>query len=152
MKYFKIREFECRCGCCMPWKVKENVKALVERVLDPARERLGMPVVVNSGYRCEIRNMTVGGAVGSQHVLGEAADVRVEAGNDGFTDSRRDGNLELARIILERGNFDQMILEECDTAGRPMWVHVSWKRNGVNRREVLRKMEGCDELERIYSL
>ena len=141
MKYFRIEEFTCRCGCEMPTAVKENVKALVERVLDPVRERLGKAIVVNSGYRCAVRNKVVGGAPQSQHVLGEAADIRVES---------RNGNLELARIIAERDVFDQLILEECDAEGRPMWVHVSWKKSGMNRHQVLRKMEGCDDYERIY--
>ena len=99
-----------------------------------------------------IRNMVVGGVARSQHVLGEAADVRVESRSYGASEEMRNGNLEMARIILERDDFDQLILEECDSAGRPMWVHVSLKRNGVNRRQVFRKMEGCDELERIRGM
>ena len=149
MRYFKLEEFACRCGCDMPSEVKANLKALVERVLDPVRERLGKAIVVNSGYRCAIRNMVVGGVARSQHVLGEAADVRVESRSYGASEEMRNGNLEMARIILERDDFDQLILEECDSKGRPMWVHVSWKRNGVNRREAFRKAEGCDEMERI---
>lgn len=35
----------------------------------------GKPVVVNSGYRCPRRNVAVRGALNSQHVLGNAADV-----------------------------------------------------------------------------
>ena len=140
MRYFKVKEFACRCGCEMPLDVKENVKALVEMMLDPARERLGKAIVVNSGYRCAIRNMVVGGAAHSQHTRGEAADVRADT---------RNANLELARIIAERDVFDQLILEECDVEGRPMWLHVSWKRNGMNRHEVLRKPEGCDDMVRL---
>ena len=94
----------------------------------------------------------MGGVARSQHVLGEAADVRVESRSYGASEEMRNGNLEMARIILERDDFDQLILEECDSAGRPMWVHVSLKRNGVNRRQVFRKMEGCDELERIRGM
>lgn len=30
---------------------RENLRRLAERVLDPARERLGAPIYVNSGYR-----------------------------------------------------------------------------------------------------
>lgn len=147
-----MEEFACRCGCDMPSEVKANLKALVERVLDPVRERLGKAIVVNSGYRCAIRNMVVGGVARSQHVLGEAADVRVESRSYGASEEMRNGNLEMARIILERDDFDQLILEECDSAGRPMWVHVSLKRNGVNRRQVFRKMEGCDVMERIRGM
>ena len=38
----------------------------------------------------------------------------------------------LARIIVENGKFDQLIIY-------PTFVHVSWKRQGGNRKEVLRK-------------
>ena len=55
--------------------VPENVKALVENVLDPLREKYGKPIKVNSGYRCPKHNLAVGGATQSQHMKGEAADI-----------------------------------------------------------------------------
>lgn len=125
MKYFAMKEFECKDGCQMPSEVRANIVALVEHVLDPVRERLGMPIIVNSGYRCPKHNLAVGGAVNSQHMKGEAADVRPVQGS-GFTVQ------DLARVIVANGRWDQMILY-------PTFLHVSWKRNGPNRREVLRK-------------
>lgn len=44
-------------------------------MLDPARERLGKPIMVNSGYRCPLKNKAVGGVPNSQHLKGEAADI-----------------------------------------------------------------------------
>lgn len=41
---------------------RENLRRLAERVLDPARERLGAPIYVNSGYRNCAVNRLVGGA------------------------------------------------------------------------------------------
>ncbi|MBR4593050.1 MAG: peptidase M15 [Bacteroidaceae bacterium] len=130
MRYFKIEEFRCRCGCCMPAEVKENVTALVDRVLDPVRAKFGWPIVVNSGYRCPARNRAVGGAVRSQHLKGEAADICAGLRSNGGTGSIsteewRNRNLQIARLIKESGNYDQLILEDCDAAGRPRWVHVS---------------------------
>lgn len=125
MKYFAMKEFECRDGCQMPSEVRANIVALVENVLDPVRERLGMAISVNSGYRCPKHNLAVGGVKNSQHMKGEAADVRSVQGS-GFTVQ------DLARVIVANGRWDQMILY-------PTFVHVSWKRNGPNRREVLRK-------------
>ena len=49
-------------------------KRLVD-VLDRIRERLGVPITVNSGYRCPEHNEEVGGVSDSQHVLGTAADI-----------------------------------------------------------------------------
>ena len=97
-------------------------------VLDPARERIGMPIRVNSGYRSQQLNKTVGGVSDSQHLLGEAADVRV--GTPAM-------NKRLYEVLLELP-FDQLIWEQGSDVG-PAWIHVSYKRNGKNRREVLRQ-------------
>lgn len=114
---------ECRLpqpATRLPNGIEENIEALVEQVLDPAREKYGKPVVVNSGFRCPVHNTAVGGVYNSQHVSGQAADVHC------------DDNRKLARIIVEAGRFDQLIIY-------PTFVHVSWRRNGGNRKEVLRK-------------
>lgn len=104
----------------LPNGIEENVVALVENVLDPARQKLGKAIVVNSGFRCPLHNASVGGVANSQHVKGEAADLHCE-------DNRR-----LARVIVEQGRFDQLILY-------PTFVHVSWRKNGGNRQQILRK-------------
>ena len=52
-----------------------NAVALCENVLEPARAVLG-PIRINSGYRSSKKvNSAVGGAWGSQHTLGQAADI-----------------------------------------------------------------------------
>ena len=81
MKYFAMKEFECRCcGSMGSPLVGENIEALVENVLDPARERFGKPIYVNSGFRCAVHNKTVGGVKNSQHMKGEAADISAGSG------------------------------------------------------------------------
>lgn len=75
MKHFKMEEFRCRCCGGLPPDAQENIRALVENVLDPARQQLGGPVTVNSGYRCAKHNRDVGGVSASQHLRGEAADI-----------------------------------------------------------------------------
>lgn len=114
---------ECRLqqpASRLPNGIEESIVALTEQVLDPAREALGMPVVVNSGFRCPIHNSKVGGVYNSQHVKGEAADVHCE------------DNRKLAQIIVRNGRFDQLIVY-------PTFLHVSWKRQGGNRQQILRK-------------
>lgn len=123
-----FRENGARCKECrlaqpviqLPYGIEENIRALVEEVLEPARERLGKPITVNSGFRCPIHNRAVGGVTASQHMRGEAADICCE-------DNRR-----LAKIIVEQGRFDQLIIY-------PSFVHVSYKKNGPNRGQILRK-------------
>ena len=123
MKYFKMKEFECRDGCAMPASARENIEALVQDVLDPARERLGEPIYVNSGYRCPRHNAAVGGVPNSQHMRGEAADIRLVEIAD---------NAEIVSAIKENGRWDQMIVY-------PTFVHVSYKRTGQNRKQIIYK-------------
>lgn len=110
--------------------VPENVKALVENVLDPLREKYGKPIKVNSGYRCPKHNLAVGGATQSQHMKGEAADIApvgLQVTAYGLKELER-----LVEIIKQNGKWDQMIVY-------PTFVHVSWKRFGPNRKQTLRK-------------
>ena len=117
MRYFEMKEFACKCCGQLPPSAEQNLQALVEHVLDPARERLGMPITVNSGYRCPAHNKAVGGVKNSQHLKGEAADITC-------ADNKR-----LAEIIEQLGNFDQLIVY-------PTFLHVSYKRQGVNRESI----------------
>lgn len=117
MRYYEMKEFACKCCGQLPPSAEQNLQALVEHVLDPARERLGMPITVNSGYRCPAHNKAVGGVKNSQHLKGEAADITC-------ADNKR-----LAEIIEQLGNFDQLIVY-------PTFLHVSYKRQGVNRESI----------------
>lgn len=121
MKHFKFEEFRCRCCSGLPPDAQENIRALVEAVLDPARERYGGPVMVNSGFRCAKHNREVSGVPASQHLCGEAADVCC-------ADNKR-----LAEIIEANGKYDQLI-RYLNKNGSIRFIHVSWKRNGVNRK------------------
>lgn len=106
-------------------EAQANIVALTENVLDKAREAWGKPIIVNSGYRCPRLNKVVGGVSNSQHVTGEAADI---------TTGTKYGNKWLFNYIRDNCDYDQLIDERDYT-----WVHVSYKRNGVNRRDVLHK-------------
>ena len=128
MKWFKEKEFACKCCGQLPPLARENVKALVSEVLDPVREKLGMPIVVNSGYRCEKHNKDVGGVRNSQHLRGEAADIHCA------------DNERLKQLIIENGKFDQLITY-------PTFLHVSYKRTGGNRHQRLKKGGAGDELD-----
>ena len=108
-----------------PKEAEENLRALVDEVLDPLREAYGRPIRVNSGYRCPRLNTLVGGTPNSQHMRGEAADIQPVVGNEADLP-------ELARILIENGKFDQLILY-------PAFIHVSYRKLGWNRKQVLQK-------------
>lgn len=72
IKNFKLAEFRCRhCG-----KLKLNINLLLK--LEELRTTLGnKPMIINSGYRCITHNNNVGGIRTSEHLKGNAADIRV---------------------------------------------------------------------------
>lgn len=99
--------------------VRDNIKALVENVLQPLRDAWGEALIINSGYRCLKLNEAVGGVPTSQHVMGQAADVRCS------------NPLKLARLAKKlKLDYDQMILY-------PTFVHFSYKSDGRNRGQIL---------------
>jgi len=73
-KNFKKSEFDCKCGCDMPVDVLANITKLASQ-LQYIRDNVALPITINSGYRCEAHNKSVGGSENSQHLLGKAADI-----------------------------------------------------------------------------
>ena len=103
----------------------KNLQALCENVLQPLRDGLCEPVIINSGYRCSKLNQVVGGTSSSQHLKGEAADIRCRD----FLYAKK-----IYTWIMDNCEFDQLILE---TKGKSMWVHVSYTTSGKNRQQAL---------------
>lgn len=105
-------------------EVKDNLNALIDNVLDPLRELYGKPIIVNSGYRSFKLNKAVGGAKNSQHLVGQASDIRT-------VQNTKESNKQLFDLIKNsKLPFDQLI-NEYDYN----WVHVSYSPR--NRRQVL---------------
>lgn len=102
---------------------KRNLIALVMQVLDPLREKYGRPIKVNSAYRSTFVNKLVSGTETSQHCKGQAADI---------TAGSKEENKKLFDL-LKTMEFDQLI-DENDY----QWVHVSYKRIGTNRQQILK--------------
>ena len=72
-KHFKTREFACKDGC----GEHEVLPELID-VLEDVRNHFDRPVIITSGRRCVVHNKRAGGAPKSQHLLGTAADIRVQ--------------------------------------------------------------------------
>ena len=108
-------------------KIIENLQDLIDNVLDPLRLSWGRPIVVTSGYRCPKLNKAIGGASNSQHLYGQAADIRTVSDHP-------DDNKELLRCLIESNlPYDKLIAEYIDKNGRPDWIHVSFspQRRGI---------------------
>ena len=107
-----------------------NLCALCHHVLQPLRDAMQHEVKIGSGFRCEKLNAAVGGVAGSQHTKGEAADLCIDGdkvkGRRWFT------------WIQAHCDFDQLIWEH--NAKGSYWVHVSYRADGRNRRQVINEM------------
>ena len=81
-KFFKQREFACKCGCGYGLKDGDVSEELLQK-LDQAREEAGVPFVIRSGCRCAKHNSSdrVKGAKESAHLTGMAADIAVNDRN-----------------------------------------------------------------------
>ena len=89
---------------------------LVAEMLERVRSALDAPITVSSGYRCAALNEAVGGAPGSDHPQGHAADIEAPA----FGSATEVANA-LAPQISVLG-IGQIILERLHSK---QWVHLS---------------------------
>jgi uncharacterized protein YcbK (DUF882 family) len=92
----------------------ENLTLLCINILQPLRDALGIPMVIDSGFRNFEVNNAVGGAKTSQHTEGKAADVIVPGM----------AVIDVIRKIAElKLPFDQMIFEY------GQWTHISFDKD-----------------------
>lgn len=135
IKYFSLSEFvnsptaKRLCIDNLPtFEVVDNLNRLAD-YLDGIREKLGKPILINSGYRSPMLNKAVGGVANSQHLKGLAADVVC-------------ADMEsLLKVLRETGGFDQLIKEH-RKGSNSFWFHVSiCTRNGKPRQQVIMNLE-----------
>ena len=88
-------------------------------LLEPARQVVG-PIIINSGYRNPRVNALVGGVKSSQHLLGQAADIRPQDPSQ---------FLNLVSFLKSHDLTDQLL-----TASG--WLHISWTPLGIPRHDV----------------
>jgi len=108
-----------------------NLCGLVHNVLQPLRDWWGKEVKIGSGYRSLALNRAVGGVSNSQHMKGEAADLCI------------DGDIQKGKswfqFIKQHCEFDQLIWEKNPKTGA-YWVHVSYRCDGKNRKQVINNL------------
>lgn len=72
---FKVSEFSCKGnGCCTTVMIDDKLVEYLQKI----RDHFGKTITITSGYRCSIHNSRVGGASGSRHTKGHAADIVVQ--------------------------------------------------------------------------
>ena len=103
---------------------KENLRKLVENLLDPIRERWGKPILVSSGFRSPQLNKAGGGVRNSEHLTGCAADITL---------SSRMDNERLFKMIR---NQKDLMWRQLINEGKGRWIHISYN-EADNKRQVL---------------
>ena len=76
--YFKREEMHCKCGGRYCNGFPAEPQQLLMELADRARQHFGRPAHVVSGLRCQRWNQIQGGVANSQHMYGEAMDIRID--------------------------------------------------------------------------
>lgn len=141
MKYFDISEL-CVSATHpnlvkLPEKgsqIEKNMQNLIEKLLDPVREKIGKPITVTSGYRPQALNTAVHGENSSNHLFGQAADCH--------TGNNNSDNLLMVNALMELNiQFDECIIEGAKFNAKGeitgcQWVHLALRQTG-NRRKFI---------------
>lgn len=99
-------------------EVVSNLKYLCEKCLQPMRDRLGLPIRVNSGYRSPNLNKAIGGSPASFHSFGCAADIE-------FTPAVKGHKLiEIFDFFYHSGIYTELIAESLPDG----WIHIAIKK------------------------
>ena len=53
----------------------DQLRILCRDILEPLRDKIGKPIIIDSAFRSAAVNRAVGGVSNSQHILGQAADI-----------------------------------------------------------------------------
>ena len=108
-------------------EVVENLRRLCTHTLEPLREKLGLPIIITSGFRTKALNdIIVHASRKSQHMSGCAADFMVQGSN------QHELLIMAFRLIIEDESvdFDQLILY-------PNFIHVSYVSKETNRHKIM---------------
>jgi hypothetical protein len=147
--HFKLREFTESATAMKHGidnrptpEVVENLRRLCQHTLEPLREKLGLPIVITSGFRTkELNDIIVHASRKSQHMSGQAADFYVVQGSKFKVQGDEDSKLNVQgsrklliqafRLIITEPeiDFDQLIIY-------PTFIHVSYVSRERNRHQI----------------
>lgn len=112
------------------WK---RIEALVKDVVQPLRDKLGSPIIINSGFRCKALNDAVGSTDTSFHRLGCAVDIDSD-------------NIPLKKILdaaYSLPKWSEIIAEYFPNG----WVHVGY--NVGDNRKMLKLKDNNHNYEQV---
>ena len=97
-KHFSRSEFACQCGCGF-----STVDIELVSLLETIRKVFNAPVTINSACRCPEHNEKIGGAYGSKHKQGIAADIVVSGASPAMVYKFVDSHMPLKGGV---GSYD----------------------------------------------
>jgi len=100
-------------------KVRANLEKLCKEILQPIRDKYGRAITVTSGYRSPKLNAAVGGVKNSQHILGQAADIKC-------TSTTKAALFNIIKEMIQKKEITVgQLIWEYGTKKEPNWIHVS---------------------------
>ena len=110
----------------------DNAYCFAKAVLQPLREKIGLPFLISSWYRCKALNEAVGGTHNSAHLKAQAVDFVI-----GGLSARQTYEIVLETLKTLHIPFDQLIFETFTQDGHTTeWVHLSWERTDLKNFEL----------------
>ena len=111
------------------YRTQEQLKKLCNEVLEPIRIKYGKPIKITSGYRCPELNRKIGGARNSDHIYGDACDMKPVNGSVKEL-------FDLAEQMVKNKEIScRQLIDEYNYS----WVHISinnpW--NGYKDNQIL---------------
>lgn len=108
-------------------QVRANLEKLCKEVLQPIRDKYGKAITVTSGYRSPKLNAAVGGVKTSQHMVGQAADIKCTGTSKAYL-------FNLIKSMIEKKEIKVgQLIWEYGTKQEPNWIHVSLPYTKVNQ-------------------
>lgn len=135
ISYDEAVKTSCKLTNIPSAKSLENMRLLANAIFEPLRCHFGMPIRINSFYRCYEVNTSIGGSTASQHMCGALSGWK-EAAIDITSMTRAPTNATLFKWLRENVEFDQLIWEFGSDIG-PDWIHVSYRHN-ANRKQIMK--------------
>lgn len=74
LEFFNVNEFDCKCKNPDCFNTYIDFRILV--ALDRLRRVIGLPIHINSAFRCVKHNTKIGGKINSMHLYGQAVDLK----------------------------------------------------------------------------
>lgn len=122
----------------------QNIEFLVKEVVQPLRDKLGIPLTINSGFRCDKLNKLTGGSDTSFHRLGCAVDL----------DTHKIPLIDVLECAYNLPKWSEIIAEYFPDG----WVHIAYKK-GDDRKMLKLKdnkhnfsLVEFDYIRRIYKV